>query len=75
MSNKNIEIINDGNYRITTRRPIKKKRTLFGRILALLISFVLALLVRYYIEIRQYSPAPPPSDLQGYATMQTVDIV
>ena len=75
MSNKNIEIINDGNYRITTRSPIKKKRTLFGRILALFISFLMALLVRYYIELRQYSPAPPPSDLQSCTTIGVADIL
>ncbi len=75
MSNKNIEIINDGNYRITARRPIKKKRTLFGRILALLISLILTLLVRYYIEVSKYNQEPPSSDLQGCATIDAADIV
>ena len=51
MPRKNVEIINDTNYRITERNhPEKKKRRVFGSIVALVISLLLALFMRYYIE-------------------------
>ena len=52
MAQKNVEVINDANYSITDRnRPVKKKRRIFGTILALLLSLVLALFMRYYVEV------------------------
>ena len=52
MSKKSVEIINDTNYSITDRsRPVKKKRHIFGTIVAIIISLLLALFMRYYIEL------------------------
>ena len=52
MPKKNVEIINDTNYSITERsRPVKKKRHVFGTIVAVIISLILALFMRYYIEV------------------------
>ena len=52
MDNKNTEVVNENNYSITDRnRPVKKKRRIFGTIVALVISLLLALILRYYIEV------------------------
>lgn len=55
MARKNEEVINDTNYSITDRnRPIKKKRRVFGTIVAILLSLLLALFMRYYVEVSIY---------------------
>ena len=52
MSKKNVEVINDTNYSITDRsHPVKKKRHIFGTIVAILISLLIALFMRYYVEM------------------------
>ena len=72
MSNKNVEVISDTNYSITgRRRPVKKKRTLFGTVFALIVSLLLALFLRYYVEMSLYGQADVPADL--LSTIDTVD--
>ena len=52
MARKNVELINDTNYSITDRNlPVKKKRRIFGTVVAIVISLLLALFMRYYVEI------------------------
>ncbi len=76
MPNKNVEIISDTNYSITGRaRPVKKKRTVFGTILALVISLLMALFLRYYVEVSMFGPADVPADLLKSAVTDTVDTV
>ncbi|MBE6673449.1 MAG: hypothetical protein E7599_08050 [Ruminococcaceae bacterium] len=58
MAKRNVESVNDTNYSITDRnRPVKKKRRIFGTILALLLSLVLALFMRYYVEVSVHREA------------------
>ena len=50
MPKKNVEIINNTNYKITERNNTEKKqRRVFGSVIALVISLLLALFMRYYI--------------------------
>ena len=50
MPKKNVEIINNTNYKITGRNNSEKKqRRVFGSVMALVISLLLALFMRYYI--------------------------
>ena len=63
MSEGNIQVINDTNYSITDRkRPIKKKRHVFGTIIAMIISLLLAMIMRYYVEVSKTSDKPEGND-------------
>lgn len=68
MSNeKNIEIVGETNYSISgsPKPTTKKKRRIFGTILAIVISLLLALFTRYFVEIKRqkaaYTPEPIPA--------------
>ena len=65
MSNeKNIEIVGESNYSISAapRPTAKKKRRILGTIIAILLSLLLSLITRYFVEINlqkaAYTPAP-----------------
>ena len=72
MSGKNMENASDNNYSITDRsRPQKKRTRILGRLIALVISLMLALLLRYYVDINLYKEADTPSDLFNIAAVMT----
>ena len=76
MSGKNHEIANENNYSITDRaRPQKKRTKILGRLIALVISLMLALLLRYYVDINLYKAADTPSDLLNIAAVMTEQTV
>ncbi len=69
MSNENnIEIVGETNYSITgTPRPtVKKKRRVFGTIIAILLCLILALITRYIAEMNNIKEAYTPEPI-GHA--------
>ena len=69
MSNeKNIEIVGETNYSISAgpRPTKKKKRRIFGTIVAILISLLLALFTRYFVEIKRQKAAYTPEVIPAY---------
>lgn len=69
MSNeKNIEIVGETNYSISAapRTTAKKKRRIFGTIVAIVLSLALALITRYFVEIKLQKAAYTPEVIPAY---------
>ena len=69
MSNeKNIEIVSEANYSITgaPRPTTKKKRRIFGTIVAIVLSLLLALIIRYYVELNTIKEAYTPEPIAAW---------